>query len=150
MYLCLYLKTHKMKYLYLYLIGIFGCIWQIFFKYTFLFYTLIHNDNDNNKYILYMFIFHFHTIFVMTYYINISVIDTLIHVGRIKMLHKDTHPFVCSQHVVTGHWDWTVFDLQAQKYLNRLVSQMRAPLAACRELAGKLWQLCKVLYVYWT
>ena len=31
---------------------------------------------------------------------------------------------------------------------NRLVSQMRAPLAACREPAGKLWQLCKVLYVF--
>ena len=31
---------------------------------------------------------------------------------------------------------------------NRLVSQMRAPLAACRELAGKLWQLCNVLYVF--
>ena len=29
----------------------------------------------------------------------------------------------------------------------RLVSQMQAPLAACREPAGKLWQLCKVLYV---
>ena len=25
---------------------------------------------------------------------------------------------------------------------------MRAPLAACREPAGKLWQLCKVLYVF--
>ena len=33
---------------------------------------------------------------------------------------------------------------------NRLVSQMQAPLAACREPAGKLWQLCKVLYVFWT
>ena len=33
-------------------------------------------------------------------------------------------------------------------YPNRLVSQMRAPLAAGRELAGKLWQLCKVLYVF--
>ena len=31
---------------------------------------------------------------------------------------------------------------------NRLVSQMRAPLATCREPAGKLWQLCKVLYVF--
>ena len=31
---------------------------------------------------------------------------------------------------------------------NRLVSQMRVPLAACREPAGKLWQLCKVLYVF--
>ena len=30
----------------------------------------------------------------------------------------------------------------------RLVSQMRTPLAACREPAGKLWQLCKVLYVF--
>ena len=34
--------------------------------------------------------------------------------------------------------------------LNRLVSQMRAPLVACREREpeGKLWQLCKVLYVF--
>ena len=31
---------------------------------------------------------------------------------------------------------------------NRLVSHMRAPLEACREPAGKLWQLCKVLYVF--
>ena len=31
---------------------------------------------------------------------------------------------------------------------NRLVSQMRAQLAACREAAGKLWQLCKALYVF--
>ena len=29
---------------------------------------------------------------------------------------------------------------------NRLVSQMRAPLAACREPSGKLWQLSKVTY----
>ena len=49
LYLYLYLKNHKMKYLYLYLIGVFGCIWQIFFKYTFHFYTLIHNDNNNNN-----------------------------------------------------------------------------------------------------
>ena len=70
-----------------------------------------------------MFIFIFHNIFFMTYYVNISVIDTLIHVGRIKMLHKHTHlPFLCSQHVVTGHWDWIVFDLHAQKYLNWLRS----------------------------
>ena len=31
---------------------------------------------------------------------------------------------------------------------NRLVLQMRAPLVACREPAGKLWQLCKLLYVF--
>ena len=31
---------------------------------------------------------------------------------------------------------------------NKLVSQMQAPLATCREPAGKLWQLCKVLYVF--
>ena len=31
---------------------------------------------------------------------------------------------------------------------NRLVSQMRATLAASREPAGKLWQLCKVSYVF--
>ena len=30
----------------------------------------------------------------------------------------------------------------------RLISQMRAPLAACRDPAGKLWQLCNVLYVF--
>ena len=50
-----------------------------------------------------MFIFHFHNIFVMTYYVNIIVIDTLIHVGRIKMSHKHTHLPLC---VLTacGHW----------------------------------------------
>ena len=31
---------------------------------------------------------------------------------------------------------------------NRLVSQMRVALAAYREPAAKLWQLCKVLYVF--
>ena len=38
--------------------------------------------------------------------------------------YTSTHtcPFVCSQHVVTGHWDWIVFDLHAQKYLNWLRS----------------------------
>ena len=91
---------------YLYLIGVFGCIWQIFFKYTFHFYTLIHNDKYD---ILVYFIIHIyisddlHNIFVMTYCANISVIDTLIHVGRIKMLHKHTHLPLC---VLTacGHW----------------------------------------------
>ena len=29
-----------------------------------------------------------------------------------------------------------------------LVSQMRAPLAACREPAREWWQMCKVLYVF--
>ena len=29
---------------------------------------------------------------------------------------------------------------------NRLISQMRVSLEACRKPAGKLWQLCKVLY----
>ena len=33
-------------------------------------------------------------------------------------------------------------------HTNRPISQMRAPLAACREPAGKLWQLCNVLYVF--
>ena len=31
---------------------------------------------------------------------------------------------------------------------NRLVSQMRSPLAACRKPAGKFWRLCKMLYVF--
>ena len=30
--------------------------------------------------------------------------------------------------------------------MSRLVSQMWVPLAACRKPAGKLWQLCKVLW----
>ena len=33
-------------------------------------------------------------------------------------------------------------------WLNRLVSHTRATLAASREPAGKLWQLCQVLYVF--
>ena len=50
-----------------------------------------------------MFIFHFHNIFVVTFYVYISVIDTFIHFGRIKMLHKHTHLPLC---VLTacGHW----------------------------------------------
>ena len=31
---------------------------------------------------------------------------------------------------------------------NRLISQMRAPLAACRKPVWKLWQLSKVLNVF--
>ena len=39
--------------------------------------------------------------------------------------------------------------MYSQKPLrNRLVSQMRATLAASREPAGKLWQLCKKLYIF--
>ena len=38
--------------------------------------------------------------------------------------------------------------VQQRITINRLVSQMRVPLAACRKPAGKLWQLCKVLYVF--
>ena len=38
--------------------------------------------------------------------------------------------------------------ISSGNHINRLVSQMRAPLAACREPAGKLWQLCEVLYVF--
>ena len=43
------------------------------------------------------------------------------------------------------HWVW---HYHISHEHNKLVSQMRAPLAACREPAGKLWQLCKVLYVF--
>ena len=43
-----------------------------------------------------MFIFHFHNILFMIYYVNINVIDTLIHVGRIKMLHKHTLIPLCA------------------------------------------------------
>ena len=41
-----------------------------------------------------------------------------------------------------------VFSLRLLIYQNIPVSQMRAPLPACREPTGKLWQLCKVLYVF--
>ena len=34
------------------------------------------------------------------------------------------------------------------EWSNTLVSQMRAPLAACREPAGKLWQLYNRLHVF--
>ena len=37
---------------------------------------------------------------------------------------------------------------RAVSVANRLVLQMRATLTASREPAGKLWQLCKVLYVF--
>ena len=51
-----------------------------------------------------------------------------------------------AHHIVTVMivYDKVVF----ATYFNRLVSQMRAPLVACHETAGKLWQLCKVLYVF--
>ena len=44
-----------------------------------------------------------------------------------------------------------IYETRRVEYLwnhNRLVSQMRTPLAACCEPAGKLQQLCKVLYVF--
>ena len=43
-----------------------------------------------------MFIFHFHDIFVVTYYVNTIMIDTLIRVGRIKVLHKHTLTPLCA------------------------------------------------------
>ena len=33
---------------------------------------------------------------------------------------------------------------------NRPVSHMREPVAACLESAGKLWQLCLLLNMFWT
>ena len=47
-------------------------------------------------------------------------------------------------------WNMHLVSLSCQCYgwYNRLVSQMRATLAACRESAGKLWQLYKVFYVF--
>ena len=51
-----------------------------------------------------MFIFHFHNIFVMIFYVYISVIDTLIDVGRIKMLHKHAHSPLC----VRAHSMWSL------------------------------------------
>ena len=44
--------------------------------------------------------------------------------------------------------DFSTHQVADTIHCNRLVSQMRAPLAACPEPAGKLWQLCKVLYVF--
>ena len=49
--------------------------------------------------------------------------------------------------IFLGHcWSMTHLAMSLCNICNRLVSQMRAPLAACRKPAGKLWQLCKVLY----
>ena len=67
----------------------------------------------------------------------------------------------CYKMVHYGIWDWRIVGfvrqvscllnikgLKSKIVHNRFVSQMRAPLAACCEPAGKLWQLCKVLYVF--
>ena len=43
---------------------------------------------------------------------------------------------------------WSRYYRLQRPVSKRLVSQMRATLAASREPAGKLWQLCKVLYVF--
>ena len=98
----------KYLYLYLYLIGVFGCIWQIFFKYAFNFHTLIHNDNTNKHIIFCLFynpryLYFIFITFLLWHYANFSVMDTLIRVGIIKMLHKHTDLPLC---VLTacGHW----------------------------------------------
>ena len=70
-----------------------------------------------------MFIFHFHNIFVVTYYVNISVIDTLIHVGRIKMLHKHTH---LALYVLTACGHWTI-------RLNCLIYRPRSTFIYCSD-----------------
>ena len=41
---------------------------------------------------------------------------------------------------------WSHCDNTACSCFSRLVSEMRAPLAACREPARELWQLCNMLY----
>ena len=46
------------------------------------------------------------------------------------------------------HFSGSFSDPVGTLFQNRLVSQMRPPLAACREPTGKLWQLCKVLCVF--
>ena len=46
------------------------------------------------------------------------------------------------------HQVFTHYLIQCLLNVNRFVSQMLVPLVACREPAGKLWQLCKVLYVF--
>ena len=60
-----------------------------------------------------------------------------------------THICVTRPQWVKSECTWVILNsLPTQLQLNRLVSQMRAPLAPCRKPAGKLWQLCKVLYVF--
>ena len=51
-------------------------------------------------------------------------------------------------HLLLHQCRYTCLQSTTCKDYNRLVSQMRALLAACREPAGKLWQRCKVLYVF--
>ena len=55
-----------------------------------------------------------------------------------------THGFFCH----CQHTNPSSFAMIRQFSRKRLVPQMRAPLAACREPAGKLWLLCRVLYVF--
>ena len=67
---------------------------------------------------------------------------------------KDQQNLVCRQcftwrNVKPEENRWICqIDGLVQDCSNRLVSQMQVPLAASPEPAGKLWQLCKVLYVF--
>ena len=45
-----------------------------------------------------------------------------------------------------GYEKYALWNLWA--WSNGLVSQMQAHLAACREPEGKLWEVCKVFYVF--
>ena len=67
----------------------------------------------------------------------------MIYTNYICLMTTHIDTFRAKQHVDTQN------PLSTRALVNRLVSQMRAPLEACREPAGKLWQLCKVLYVFW-
>ena len=62
----------------------------------------------------------------------------------IRLLQKiyNAHDFVKRMVPWEKCW-WNVH--ATRKPVNRPFSQIRAPLAACREPTGKLWQLCKVL-----
>ena len=66
--------------------------------------------------------------------------------------HATFQPNICYQ--LMGIWTQSTCEFNPKTYMeyvrntNRLVSQMQEPLVACREPAGKLWQLCKVLYVF--
>ena len=104
-----------------------------------------------------MFKFHFHNIFAMTHYVNISVIDTLIHVGRIKMLHKHTHLPLCV-HVVTGGnglfgasdclnqcWYIVSWNLRNKLMLNYIANINS--LCCWKMLSAKQWPFCSGLDV---
>ena len=63
----------------------------------------------------------------------------------LKIMYKRTF---CIINIYIYIWFTTNILTHILTHARRLVSRIRAPLAAFREPEGKLWQQCKVLYVF--